>query len=578
VRRYYIGLAATLHDSALAILDPSGRVVFAEASERYLQNKRAYNAPPDDMLRIPRLVREYCGPGTEIVAAVSWSADHLRAVQLQTLGLLPLAESFDRSDAGSWPVPDLAAVALGHRHSLGQAGLNLISSRAIPNAVSVRYYDHHLTHAANAVHSSPQPDCVVAVVDAFGERDACAFFRSEGRRLTPIADGAEPGWGEAPGSLGAFYGRLCALCGFDPIAGEEWKVMGLAGYGRFEPSLYELLRPILRVEDLRLAAGCSETDLVERSRELRARVCRRTTAGPAAADLARTGQVVFEEVMSELLDHLSARGISDRLALGGGCALNSSYNGQIIRRTGFASVHVPPAPGDDGNALGAAFLAYAEDHPAARPLPGCASPYLGSTLAPGALDRLVVHCGALNHRRLPAAIEQEAAALLADGKIIGWVQGRAEFGPRALGNRSILADPRRPDMKDRINGTVKFREEFRPFAPSILAEHGPEYFEDYQETPYMERALRFRPEVRHRVPAVVHVDGTGRLQTVTRELNPRFHALIQAFHRRTGVPLVLNTSLNVMGKPIAHSMEDVIALFLTCGLDALVIDDWLFVK
>ena len=170
-------------------------------------------------------------------------------------------------------------------------------------------------------------------------------------------------------------------------------------------------------------------------------------------------------------------------------------------------------------------------------------------------------------------IIQCAAESLADGKIIGWVQGRAEFGPRALGNRSILADPRYPDMKDKINDSVKFREEFRPFAPSILHEYGDEYFENYQFTPYMERTLNFRPEVRDKVPAVVHENGSGRLQSVTAELNPKYYALISELFRLTGVPIVLNTSLNVMGKPIVHSVEDAISLFYTSGLDALVVED-----
>jgi carbamoyltransferase len=161
---------------------------------------------------------------------------------------------------------------------------------------------------------------------------------------------------------------------------------------------------------------------------------------------------------------------------------------------------------------------------------------------------------------------------------VGWVQGRAEFGPRALGNRSILADPRDPQMKDRINARVKFREEYRPFAPSILHEHGPAYFRDYQESPYMERTLAFLPEAEAKVPAVVHVDRTGRLQTVKKEWNPRYHELISCFHQRTGVPLILNTSFNVMGKPIIHTVEDALAVFFTCGIDVLVIEDLVFLK
>ena len=175
-------------------------------------------------------------------------------------------------------------------------------------------------------------------------------------------------------------------------------------------------------------------------------------------------------------------------------------------------------------------------------------------------------------------IESEVARLLSEEKLVGWMQGRAEFGPRALGNRSILADPRPAGMKDKINSLVKFREEFRPFAPSILHEYGDRFFENYQDSPYMERTLRFREEVKQLVPAVVHVNGTGRLQSVTKERNERYFKLIDCFRELTGVPVVLNTSLNVMGKPIAHSVEDALTLFYTAGLDALAIGDYLIEK
>jgi carbamoyltransferase len=173
---------------------------------------------------------------------------------------------------------------------------------------------------------------------------------------------------------------------------------------------------------------------------------------------------------------------------------------------------------------------------------------------------------------------RRAAELIAQHKVVAVMQGRAEFGPRALGHRSILADPRSAKMKDRLNDEVKFREQFRPFAPSVLLEHAKDWFEDWQPSPYMERTLRFRPEKRERVPAVVHVDGTGRLQTVSKELSPRFHELISRFYELTSVPMVLNTSFNVMGKPIVHSVEDAAAVYFTSGIDALVIEDCLFEK
>jgi carbamoyltransferase len=269
----------------------------------------------------------------------------------------------------------------------------------------------------------------------------------------------------------------------------------------------------------------------------------------------------------------------DRLVLAGGCALNSAFNGQIVGRTPFREVYVPPAPADDGTALGAAWLAFEAGRPVQAERPATLSPYLGSEVCPLALERLRHNAGGLAHRYLPGtSMEEETARLLAEGRLVAWVQGRAEFGPRALGNRSILADPRDPGIKDKINDRVKFREPYRPFAPSILAEHGGEYFESFQASPYMDKALQFKPGVVDRVPGVVHVDGTGRLQTVDERWNPRFHRLLEAFHGRTGVPVLLNTSFNVMGKPIVHSVEDAVSVFMTSGLDALVIGDDLFLK
>ena len=273
-------------------------------------------------------------------------------------------------------------------------------------------------------------------------------------------------------------------------------------------------------------------------------------------------------------------GLSDNLVLCGGCALNSSYNGQILERTPFQHLYVPSAPADDGNAIGAALLARADDggHKNRSNSFAFQTPYLGSSADRDRLERLVERGKLPNLRHLPEKIYEETAKLLAGGKLVGWMQGRAEFGPRSLGNRSLLAAPYPAGMKDKINAAVKFRESFRPFAPSILHEFGHQYFENYRESPYMERTLKFRPHVIDRVPAVVHVNQTGRLQTVKREWNPRFYALIEAFYELVGIPLLLNTSFNIMGKPIVHSIEDAIGMFYTTGMDVLVIEDYLIVK
>ena len=300
-----------------------------------------------------------------------------------------------------------------------------------------------------------------------------------------------------------------------------------------------------------------------------------------AADLAYTGQFFFAELMTDLLQYLQKKTGCKNLTLGGGCALNSAFNGQITHRTDFSQVFIPSAPADDGTALGAAWLALQQDQPKLainksnkKPL----SPYLGSSITDSAIQKLIRENSTLNIQYLPDSLCATTAALLAKGQLIGWIQGRAEFGPRSLGNRSILADPRHAKTKDAINQRIKFRESFRPFAPSVLHEFAEDFFEHYHESPYMDKTLLIKTAMHKQIAAVCHVDGTGRLQTVKQQWNPRFYELISHFHLLTEIPILLNTSFNVMGKPLVHSLEDALAVFLTTGLDALVINDYLICK
>jgi len=577
--RFYVGLAATMHDSALAVVAANGAPMFAEGTERSLQSKRAFNCPPDDPVRIPQLLTHLCGSNAELVLAVSWSDAYLGKLNalLGPIDWSPdaLSKTPTRME---WPLPHALALSIGLRNSIVQAGVMIAASPQLGNAISLRRFDHHLTHAAYAVYSSPFDECVAAVVDGYGENASTGFFQLRQGRVTRIVDGAEDPFDMTAESLGMFYARLCAMCGFNPLEGEEWKVMGLAGYGKFSPELYELLRPLISVNDLRLVRGCAahEVDgLFERIETLLEKL------GPShaqRADVAFTGQQVFEETLMQLLRNVQRRGLSDNLAFAGGCALNSSCNGRIIDCTGFRQLHIPSAPADDGNALGAALLACAEDSGGLECDETRGTPYLGSEIDIEVVRRLVSLGGLRRIKHFPGEIAQRTARLLADGKIVGWVQGKAEFGPRALGHRSILADPRPSDIKDRINQSVKFREEFRPFAPSILDDFGNDYFEHYQTSRYMERTLRFRTEAKARVPGVIHVDGTGRVQSVRSEWDPLFCSLLRHFHALSGVPMLLNTSFNIMGKPIVHSLEDCLGLFFTTGLDALVVGDHLLEK
>jgi carbamoyltransferase len=575
--RYYIGLATTFHDPALAIVAPDGEVLFAEAAERFLQYKRAPNCEPDPAMRMGSLLRRWIPENAEIVLATSWSEEFssfldgsARSGAFDLPALAALSPELNRSF-----VPERSERALIASLQLQQRRAGLGTLLGLDRAgggrrfAGIRRYAHHLTHATYACGSSPFDEAACLVVDGMGETGAAALFAYEGGRLRELKRH------RGRGSVGFFFGLVTDLAGFDQAAGEEWKIMGLAPYGRSDPELMALLRRLYRIEGTRLTFADGDT-IRAVAAELLAR--RPADAGTVGwADLSRCGQDAFEVLMGAYVAEVRALSGSENLVLGGGCALNSSFNGKIVGRHGFAQLHVTSAPADDGNAIGAAWLALAEDDPAWRPRRGPATPYLGSAVSTEPLERMTAWEPRLRKLGHEGAIVA-AADILAEGKLVGWVQGRAEFGPRALGNRSILADPRPADAKDLLNAKVKYREAFRPFAPSILAEHGPDWFEGYQDSPYMERTLRWREEGRHRVPAVVHEDGTGRLQSVTAERNPLYAALIGAFAARTGVPILLNTSFNVMGKPILHTAEDAILMFYTTGLDAIVVEDWLLTK
>lgn len=564
-KRNYIGIATTFHDPAIAIINPDGELVFAEGTERYLQLKRAINCMPDEKNRCEKLIKQYCDKDADVVIGTSWSDQYIRSSRwLYPFLKWGAGKAYSRDAQHTIEFTLEGQFAVNRLAGLGFSGKFI--SRNNDVKITRKNFNHHLAHAAFACHSSPFDEAVCAVIDGFGEDGSTGFYTYKGGKITPIK-----GIKRSSGSLGILYAVICEACGFDSFQGEEWKVMGMAPYGKFDQKIYDILASAIKLKDCTIERTAVYKSFFTDKPAL-------SKPAPDAhsldyADLAYTGQVFFTDTLSQLLHNLHRRGISDNLVLGGGCGLNSAANGKILQTTPFTGLHVPCAPADDGNAVGAALLAFYEDHPHSQQVKNIRSPYLGTGISKDTLGR-VRSFGKLGASTASGKdIFKATAELLAQGKIIGWMQGKAEFGPRALGNRSIIADPRNPRMKDMINGKVKFREEFRPFAPSILHEHGDEYFEHYQETMYMERALMFKKEVMHKVPAVVHEDGTGRLQTVKKEFNERYYQLITEFYKLTGVPIILNTSFNVMGKPIIHTVEDALATFFTTGLDALVIDD-----
>ncbi len=576
---YYLGLSVTYHDSALAIVSDDGEVLFAEATERPLQNKRALNCEPDQLLHLPGLLGQYCPNPNNIVIATNWRKKRpLYENIVNRLGILSapgLIKTGIKKLHSPLPNYQIHHMMACQHSSIGRAGLNLVRiiREYYPKcSVTFKDYDHHLTHASIASYGSPFEEAACAVIDSYGENGSMAFYRYHKQKLEPLHEAK----GLSKASLGLYYMKITELCGFDWLKGEEWKVMGLAAYGKLDPKLYGLLSSVIDVNGF----DCTHPKDNFFKKFAKLDQFKRPPGSPPQemADVAYTGQVFFADMVSKLLSHLYKVTKCENLTLAGGCALNSSFNGQITQRTPFTQVHIPSAPADDGCALGAAWLAYHENNPQGLKQPNLQTPYNGSLVDIGPLERLVRFNRSLTIQHLPHSICEDTARLLSIGKLVGWVQGRAEFGPRALGNRSILADPRYASTQDLINEKIKFREMFRPFAPSILHEYADEYFEDYQESPYMDKTLQIRKSMQNKIAAVCHVDGTGRLQTVKKKWNPRFYELIHRFYQLTEVPVLLNTSFNIMGKPLIHSLEDALAVFMTTGLDVLVVNDYLITK
>ncbi|MCI0666731.1 MAG: nodulation protein nolNO [Methylococcaceae bacterium] len=575
MKRYYIGLSVSTHDPALAIVDQDGETLFAEATERFLQYKRAPNCEPDNE-RLVSLLRRHCDQKAQFIVAVNWRRFTARFSRLLSqVGLTSAKAIFkSRSPDVKFNTPYSLRTKITNAYAASMyerlgVGFSYAMKLAFPESrYSIRYYAHHLCHAALACYSSPFSEASCMIVDGAGDFGSFAYYRYQSGAIQAIRE--QKGFA----SLGRFYADMTWLCGFNPDKGEEWKVMGFAPYGSLDQKAYELLKSLFVFKGSEIR-GISSRAYQNILKQLQERLAANTLE---SRNLAFTAQQVFSETLIEAIRTFHRTCPSDNLAMAGGCLLNSSAAGLIEEQTPFKRLFVPSAPADDGTALGAALLALHRDHPRRHPDKRNGSPYLGSEISKKKLERVVQVSNTPNLRHFPGTIHIETAKLLSDGKLVGWVQGRAEFGPRSLGNRSILADPRPATMKDKINARVKFREEFRPFAPSILYEFGPEYFENYQESPYMERTLRFREQVWTKVPAVVHVNGTGRLQTVKPEYNEKFYALIRAFYELTGIPILLNTSFNVMGKPIIHSIEDAMSVFYSSGLDVLVIHDFLIRK
>jgi carbamoyltransferase len=470
-----------------------------------------------------------------------------------------------------------------------------------PKKLKAKFHrvEHHQAHLASSFFVSPFERAALLSADGLGDFASTMWGTGNGSHMN--IDGAIA----FPHSLGLFYSGVTQYLGF-PKFGDEYKVMGLAAYG--EPEQMEAFREIVRFDarsngnGFRLGldyfthhrtgpemswAEADKTPTLGKmfSEEMPKRLGpARTAEEPLEQrhrNLAASLQARLEDVYLGMLKKLGKRTGLKAVCLAGGVAFNCVANGKIFEATPFERVYVHPAAGDAGLAVGAAYYVWHQKLGKPRSF-AMDHAYWGPGYSREEIRNAIDSNGLVQKGfRVVEMAEQElvrnTAAIIADGKILGWFQGRCEWGPRALGNRSIVADPRRPEMKETLNRRIKHRESFRPFAPSILAETTGDYFEKSHPSPFMTLAYPVRTEKRGSIPAPTHVDGTGRLQTVTREANPRYHALISAFRDLTGVPVVLNTSFND-NEPIVCKPDEGIDCFLRTQMDALVMGDFLITK
>ena len=494
--------------------------------------------------------------------------------------------------------PDLKLVLDRIRNKRERAGVDRMLAESFnqPFQGQLVSIEHHLAHLSSAFHVSPFRQAVVVSVDGFGDFASGAWGEGIEKNINIR------GRAYFPHSLGIFYQALTQFLGF-PHYGDEYKVMGLAPYGK--PRYINAMREIVNLENdgsyrLNLDYFIHHKENVEYEWDNGAPAIGKlysealeSLLGPARTpteplqqrhrDIAHSVQAMYEEAFFHLLNHLHEKYKHDSLCLAGGCAMNSVANGKVRRKTPFKKVYIQSAAGDAGGAIGAAFAAWTQ-HKSTQDTtrrfimnhaywgPEFSNEEIFTTLKKHNKELAKEGCN-IEHIEEVSQLCHKTALSVAEGKVIGWFQGRMEWGPRALGNRSIIGDPRRADMKDILNLKIKRREPFRPFAPSILREYVTDWFEEDDDVPFMMKVFQIKKEKRHIIPAVTHIDGSGRLQTVYKNTNPIYHRLISAFHEITGVPIVLNTSFNE-NEPIVCKPEEALACFLRTKMDILVMGNY----
>ena len=592
---WILGISAFYHDSAAALIR-DGEVIAAAQEERFTRKKHD--------ARFPAHAVRYCLESAGVAPEQLDSVVFYEKPFLKFERLLDNYLAFAPRGLRSFRV----ALPLWTREKLFQKDLLCRELETIwPKsdwASRLLFTEHHQSHAASAFFPSPFEDAVVLTMDGVGEWATTSAAVGSGNRLEIVSEV------RYPHSLGLLYSAFTYYTGFKVNSG-EYKVMGLAPYGepRYARAILDRLIDLkddgsFRL-DMRYFDYCTGLTMTNsRFDELFGGPPRRPEEPLTQRhmDLAASVQAVLEEAVLRMSCSLASKTGARNLCIAGGVGLNCVANGKVLRSGRFKGIWIQPASGDAGGAVGAALAAYyihkgQPRHPNGQ-LDGMKGAYLGPSFENDDVEKRLTKAGAKYIVHGDAELIDRSVDALVEGKAVGWFQGRMEFGPRALGNRSILGDPRSPSMQSLLNLKVKYRESFRPFAPSVLREDVQDWFEMDTDSPYMllvgdvleRRRIAMTPEQRNlfgidrlnvprsEIPAVTHVDYSARVQTVHAETNPRYHALISAFKARTGCPVIVNTSFNIRGEPIVCTPEDAFRCFMGTEIEVLVVGNCLLRK
>ena len=562
---YILGISCGYHDSAAALIK-DGKVLGAVEEERFTGIKHDSSFPVNT---IKWLYDEFKISGEDITAVAFYDNPKNKLDRIEkSVKRGPLTEYFNRKKIIKRNKDKFKTFE-------GQVF-------AITNqSVSLYYSDHHLSHASYSFYTSPYNKATILSVDGVGEWETTTLWYGEGTKIAKLQQI------DFPHSLGMLYSAFTAFLGFKPNEG-EYKVMGLAPYGDSKKFLNKFRKLYTLTDDGGFELNMeyftydwSDTHMFNEKLGKLLGIPNRLpedNLNQPHKDLAATLQHEYEFLFFRLVDRLFALRSSNNLCLSGGCAYNGTANGKILKQSNFKNVWIPPAPSDAGSAIGAALHVYFENGGTNRV--DNTSPYLGPYYSNEDVEKaleeleLDVWFEKKNHSEIIPIISKE----ITEGNVVGWFEGKMEFGARALGNRSILGNPCDPQMKARMNRVIKKREGFRPFAPIVKAEEQTKYFDYDKNVPYMNQVVKVKEEYQSNLPAITHVDGSARIQTLTQKQHRRIYQLITQLHKDNGFPIVLNTSFNLKDQTMVLDPKTAIETFLDCEMDTLVIHNYIIKK